>query len=339
MNFTSSEVAKGWGGRGSSARSTGKGTKSGPDLAEELARLPKRKRISYLQLLSAAIVLLLLAGFGLAVANAGFDWGVIRHYFTESEMLTGVRRTIVLTILAMVLGLILGTIGGVCRLSTNRVVSGVAWLYVWFFRGTPVLVQLLLWFNLALIFPSIGIPGLFSGKTINLITPLVAATLGLGVNEGAYLSEIIRGGILAVDPGQREAAQAIGASSLHMYRRIVLPQALRIILPTLGNETIGMLKFTSLASLVSYAELLETSEQIYFVTTKVMEMLIVASAWYLILTSILTIGQYYLERYYGRAERVGRPRAMVEVWIMHVVRTTLRRKEARDDRAGAVLDG
>lgn len=315
------------------------GAQIGRDLAEELTRLPKRKRISYLQLLSAGIVLLLLAGFGLAVANAGFDWGVIRHYFTESEIISSVQRTVILTILAMAVGLILGTIGGVCRLSTNRVVSGVAWLYVWFFRGTPVLVQLLLWFNLALIFPSIGIPGLFHDKTINLITPLVAATLGLGVNEGAYLSEIIRGGILAVDPGQREAAQAIGSSSLHMYRRIILPQALRIILPTLGNETIGMLKFTSLASLVSYAELLETSEQIYFVTTKVMELLIVASMWYLILTSILTVGQYYLERYYGRAERTGRPRAMVEVWIMHVVRTKLRRGNARDAAARVGLDG
>lgn len=308
------------------------------DVARELTALPKRKKVSYLQLLAALIVLLLLAGFAVAVAGAGFDWGVIGHYFTASEVLTGVWRTIVLTILAMVLGLILGTIGGVCRLSSNRVVSSVAWLYVWFFRGTPVLVQLLLWFNLALIFPTLGIPGLFHDKTINLITPMIAATLGLGVNEGAYLSEIIRGGILAVDPGQREAAQAIGASSVHMYRRIILPQALRIILPTLGNETIGMLKFTSLASLVSYSELLETSEQIYFVTTKVMELLIVASFWYLIMTSVLTFGQYYLERYYGRAERTGRPRAMVEIWMMRGVQRLLRRGRRNNNMAPAVLD-
>lgn len=288
-----------------------------------LSQLPRHRRVSIGRTVSAGVVLALLGLLCYSVANADFNWGVVGSYFTQQQIVAGVERTVLLTLLAMALGLVLGTIGGVCRLSANRVVSGTAWLYVWFFRGTPVLVQLLLWFNLALIFPNISLPGVFHTSTNTLVTPLIAAMLGLGVNEGAYLSEIIRGGILAVDPGQREAAMALGAGSAHMYRRIILPQALRIILPTLGNETIGMLKFTSLASIVSYSELLESSEQIYQVTTRVMELLIVASVWYLILTSILTVGQYYLERYYGRSSQRGRPRALVEQWILHAVTKAL----------------
>lgn len=291
--------------------------------ARALSQLPRHRRVSIGRTISACAVLALVGFLCYSVANADFNWSVVSSYLTQQQIVAGVERTVLLTLLAMVVGLVLGILGGVCRLSTNRVVSGTAWLYVWFFRGTPILVQLLLWFNLALIFPSISFPGVFHTSTNSLITPLMAAILGLGVNEGAYLSEIIRGGILAVDPGQREAAMALGATSTHMYRRIILPQALRIILPTLGNETIGMLKFTSLASIVSYSELLESSEQIYQVTTRVMELLIVASIWYLILTSILTVGQYYLERYYGRSSQRGRPRALVEQWILHAVARVL----------------
>ncbi|HEX3824809.1 MAG TPA: amino acid ABC transporter permease [Mycobacteriales bacterium] len=300
--------------------------------ATALSELPRRKRVSIARVISGGVVLAVLGFFCYSVASANFNWSAVGHYFGQHEITTGVERTVLLTVLAMALGLLLGTLGGVCRLSTNRVLSGTAWLYVWFFRGTPVLVQLLLWFNLALIFPSISIPGVFHEQTINIISPLMAALLGLGVNEGAYLSEIIRGGILAVDPGQREAAMALGAAPTHMYRRIILPQALRIILPTLGNETIGMLKFTSLASIVSYSELLESSEQIYQVTTQVMELLIVASAWYLIMTSILTIGQYYLERYYGRSSQGGRPRALVEQWILRAVTHTMNSRKERSVR-------
>lgn len=295
----------------------------------ELAALPRRRRVSLGRTLSGAGVLLVLGLICYSVARAHFDWGVVGQYLTQAEIVSGVERTCILTVIAMALGLALGTLGGVCRLSSNRVVSSTSWLYVWFFRGTPILVQLLLWFNLALIFPSLSIPGLVHEPMNQFMSPLMAATLGLGVNEGAYMSEIIRGGILAVDPGQREAAMTLGASSAHMYRRIILPQTLRIILPTLGNETIGMLKFTSLASIVSYAELLESSQQIYEVTTKVMELLIVASIWYLVLTSILTFGQYYLERYCGRSQQQGRPRAIVEQWILSGVSRLVERRRNR----------
>jgi polar amino acid transport system permease protein len=307
-------------------------TDGGPDAAA-LSILPHRRRFSLGRTVSGAVVLALLGLICYSIANADFKWSVVGNYFDNGQIVAGVGRTVLLTILAMALGLVLGTLGGVCRLSTNHVISGTTWLYVWFFRGTPVLVQLLLWFNLALIFPSFSIPGVVHEPMIHIMSPVVAAMLGLGVNEGAYLSEIIRGGILAVDPGQREAAMALGASSMHMHRRVILPQTLRIILPTLGNETIGMLKFTSLASVVSYSELLESSEQIYEVTTRIMELLIVASIWYLILTSILTVGQYYLERRYGRSQQRGRPRALVEQWLLRAIshmfeRTRVRRTTA-----------
>lgn len=293
------------------------------DLAS-LATWPRRGRLSVWRTVSAVCILAIIAFLGYSVVNADFNWSVVARYLTQQQIMLGLSRTLLMTVLAMVLAMLLGTLGGVCRLSANRVVSGTAWLYVWFFRGTPALVQLLLWFNVALIFPTISIPGVFHDRTVNIISPLIAAVLGLGINEGAYLSEIVRGGILAVDPGQREAAMAIGSSSAHMYRRVILPQTLRIILPTLGNETIGMLKFTSLASVVSYSELLESAEEIYQVTTRVMELLIVVSVWYLILTSILSVGQYYLERRYGRSEQRGRPRALAEQWIMRGIRGVVR---------------
>jgi polar amino acid transport system permease protein len=219
----------------------------------------------------------------------------------------------------MILGLFLGVIFAVMRLSHNPVTSGVAWLYVWLFRGTPVLLQILLWFNLALIFPTIGLPFVGSDKTINIITPFVAALFGLGVNEGSYLTEIIRAGIQSVDEGQTEAASALGLSRVKSLKGIILPQAMRIILPPIGNETIGMLKTSSLAAIISYSELLNQAEKIYYVNARVMELLFVAGAWYLVATSMLTIGQYYLERHLSRGLQRIRPRSSVERLILHLL--------------------
>lgn len=297
--------------------------------ATYLATLGRRKRRSVVSIVSGVGVLAIVGAICYSVAQAPFDWTMIGHYFTQQQIVSGVEHTMLLTVLAMAVGMVIGIIGGICRLSHNRVVSSTAWLYVWFFRATPVLVQLLLWFNLALIWPHLSIPGLVHEPMNQLITPLVAAVLGLGLNEGAYLSEIIRGGILAVDQGQKEAAMAIGSSPAHMYRRIVLPQTMQIILPSLGNETISMLKYTSLASAVSYTELLENSQQIYEVTTRVMELLIVASLWYIILTSVLTVGQYYLERHYGRSGRGGRQRALFEQMVINGLSRVIPRIQAR----------
>ncbi len=256
--------------------------------------------------LSALIVLALLAFFGLALANAQISWATVGKYFASSPILIGFAHTILISVLAMLLGLLLGLIFAVMRLSVNPVTSGVAWLYVWLFRGTPIFLQLLLWFNLALIFPHLHIPGIVDARTVQVITPFVAALLGLGINEGAYVTEIIRGGILSVDEGQRDAAAVIGLSPFQTLRLIILPQAMRVVIPPLGNEAIGMLKFSSLASVISYSELLNKAQSIYYVNGQVMELLIVASIWYIIATSVLSTGQYFVERRFGRSQR-GRP--------------------------------
>jgi polar amino acid transport system permease protein len=191
------------------------------------------------------------------------------------------------------------------RLSANPLLSGASWAYIWFFRGTPVLVQLLFWYNLAALYPqvSLGIPfgpAFVHGSANSLITALTASILGLGLNEGAYMAEIVRAGILSVDHGQVEAAQALGMTRAVTMRRIILPQAMRVIIPPTGNETISMLKTSSLASVITVTELLYAVQLIYSVNFKTIPLLLVASLWYLIATSVLTIGQYYVERHYAR---------------------------------------
>jgi polar amino acid transport system permease protein len=205
----------------------------------------------------------------------------------------------------MVIGITLGIVLAVMRLSPSPVMSWVSWLYIWFFRGTPVLVQIFFWFNLNTVLPhiGIGIPGTplhWQESTNLLISAFTAATLGLGLNEAAYMAEIVRAGIISVEHGQTEAAQALGMNRLQVMRRIVLPQAMRVIIPPTGNETISMLKTTSLASIAAVPELFTRSEQIANFTFLVIELAIVASIWYLAMTTVLTIGQYYVERYFAR---------------------------------------
>lgn len=265
--------------------------------------------------LAAAVVVIAILGllvYGAANAQ-GLHWGVTGHYLFTRVVFDGFLRTLELTAAAMVVGLCLGVIFGTMRLSRNPVLSSVAWLYVWVFRGTPILLQLFLWFNLALVFPHIDIFGLVTATTVKVMTPFVAALLAFGINEGAYMSEIIRGGLMSVPPGQTEAALSLGASRGWTMRRVVLPQALRVILPTIGNETLGMLKYTSLAAVISYNELFGTVETIYYSNSQVVELLLVAGAWYLFASSVLSIGQYYLERKFGRGfQRGGRERTLLE---------------------------
>jgi polar amino acid transport system permease protein len=178
-------------------------------------------------------------------------------------------------------------------------VSSAAWLYVWIFRGTPVLVQIIFWSFIAALYPKIGL-GFVHGDANKLITPFAAAILALGLNEGAYMSEIVRAGLLSVDQGQTQAAHALGMTPLQTMRRIVLPQAMRVIIPPTGNESISMLKLTSLVSVIAYTELLYSAQLIYSRTYQTIPLLIVVSIWYLAITSVLSIGQYYLERRFGR---------------------------------------
>jgi len=234
-----------------------------------------------------------------------FQWHVIDHYFLSTEILKGLAVTLELTVIAMAGGVLIGVILAIMRLSPNPIVTGSAWVYIWFFRGTPVLVQLLFWYNASYIFPSfsLGVPFGPSFAHIDLnsvFTPFVVASVGLALNEGAYMSEIVRAGIISVEEGQTEAAQALGMSRLMALRLIVLPQAMRVIIPPTGNETISMLKTTSLASIVVAPELLFQTQLIYAANYETVPLLMVASLQYLWVTSVLMIGQYYLERHYAR---------------------------------------
>jgi polar amino acid transport system permease protein len=205
----------------------------------------------------------------------------------------------------------------VMRLSPNPLLSRASWLYIFFFRGTPVLVQLLFWYNIAALYPklSLGIPfgpAFVHPDANTLITAFRAGILGLGLNEGAYMAEIVRAGIISVDDGQTDAAQSLGMTRVQTLRRIVLPQAMRVIIPPTGNETISMLKTTSLASVITVTELLYAAQLIYSVNFKPIPLLITVSIWYLVCTSVLYVGQHYLERYYGRgASRELAPTALV----------------------------
>jgi len=239
------------------------------------------------------------------VATKGLHWDVVRHYVFDTSILQATRRTIVLTFLAMLIGVVLGIVLAVMRLSPNPIVSGAAWLYIWFFRGTPVLVQVLFWFNLPAVMHSLSAgvpfgPSWFHTDPKTIITQFGAALLGLGLNEAAYMAEIARAGIISVDEGQTEAAQALGMTRLLTMRRIVLPQAMRVIIPPTGNETISMLKTTSIVSVIGYAELTFTAQIIGARTFQVIPLFLTISLWYLAMTSVLYVGQFYLERYFAR---------------------------------------
>jgi polar amino acid transport system permease protein len=276
---------------------------AGPARAEEIKAIPVRHPGRWV---ATAIVLFLAVALGNSMAsNSRFEWGIVGHYFTSSRILHGLVLTIELTATAMGIGIALGILLAVMRLSLNPLVSGASWLYIWLFRGTPVLVQILLWYNIAALYPrfSLGIPFGPTFAHVNassVITPFIAGMLALGLNEGAYMAEIVRAGIISVPEGQTAAAQSLGMTRLLTLWRIVLPQAMRVIVPPTGNETISMLKTTSLVSVIAVTELTYSAQLIYSVNYRTIQLLIVASIWYLIVTTLLTMGQFYIERYFGR---------------------------------------
>jgi polar amino acid transport system permease protein len=236
------------------------------------------------------------------VTNPRFQWDVVGDYFFSSRVLHGLLATIVLTVAAMVVGLALGTVLAVMRQSPNVLVAGTSWFYVWIFRGTPLLVQLLFWSFISALYPSVSLGVPFGGPTFlegsanAVITPFVAALLALGLNEAAYMAEIVRAGIVSVDAGQTEAAQSLGMTRMQTIRRIVLPQATKVIIPPTGNEVIAMLKNTSLVAVIAYQELLYTVQLIYAINFQQIPLLLVATIWYLIVTSLLSAGQFAIER-------------------------------------------
>lgn len=279
----------------------------------QIAHLRFVPRPSYGRWISAGILLAIFVWVVWSFAHGQIEWRVVGQFFTAPAILSGLVNTIVMAICAMVLGIVLGVVFAIMYLSPNPVLQGGALFYIWFFRGTPLILQLLIWFNLALVFPTIGIPGLFEMRTVDVITPFMATLLGLGMNQGAYTAEVVRAGILSVDTGQTEAAKSIGMTRLTALRRIVLPQAMRVIIPPVGNEAISMVKLTSIASVIQYSEILRNAQTIYYANARTIELLVVAAAWYLAVVTVLQIGQYFLEKSFSkgsgqrRAERIKAP--------------------------------
>lgn len=269
-------------------------------LTEDISQFEHVRRRHVGRYVGAAMIVAIGAWIVTAFVRGQIDWSIVGQFLTVRSIVLGLANTVLMTALAMMLGVALGVTAAVMRLSANPVVNRAAAGYVWFFRGTPVLLQLLLWFNLALVFPNLGIPGLFEMHTVDVMTPFLAALLGLGINQGAYTSEVVRAGLLSVDQGQYEAAKSIGMPRLQALRRIILPQAMRVIVPPIGNELIGMVKLTSLASVIQFPEMVHSAENIYYANNRVIELLIVAGVWYVVIVTVLSALQTRLERHFAR---------------------------------------
>ncbi|QHC21917.1 amino acid ABC transporter permease [Streptomyces sp. GS7] len=246
---------------------------------------------------AAAVLVLALAALAVTsvVRNPAFQWDVVADYFLTGAVLRGLWLTLWLTAVVMVLGFALGTLLAVLRLSGNPVLRGVARGYVWLFRSMPILVQLLFWFNIGALYPVV-----LGVRTVDLLGPVAVAVIGLTLHEAAYAAEVVRGGVLSVDKGQVEAAQSLGLGRWRRLRRIVLPQAMRSIVPPAGNMLIGTLKGTSIVSVIAVQDLLYSVQLVYHRTYEVVPLLLVATLWYVLVTSLLGVGQHYIERHYAR---------------------------------------
>jgi polar amino acid transport system permease protein len=264
------------------------------------ARRPVRRAV--VTVLGALVLLALVA----IALNPRWEWDVVASWFFAQSIIRGLGETLKLTVLSGILGFGLGLVLALMRLSRPRLASGLSWTFSWIFRSTPLLVQMLIWFNLGYLYDRIvvGIPftdiSLVDARTSDLMTPLVAAVLGLGLHQAAYASELIRGGILSVDAGQGEAASALGIPARDRNLRIVLPQAMRAILPSAFNEVIGLVKGTAIVYVIAHAELFFTVQLIYGRTQQVLPMLMVATIWYVVITSLLSVAQYYIERHFSK---------------------------------------
>jgi polar amino acid transport system permease protein len=254
---------------------------------------------------TAVVAVLLAMVVNSLVTNPRWEWDVVGAYLTETSIVRGVLTTIELTAITAVLGFALGTVLALMRLSRSPLLQAVSWGYTWVFRSIPLILQLLLWYNLAYLYQHLdfGIPfgPSFAGvETLSLIDKFGAAILGLGLHQAAYSAEIVRAGILSVDQGQLEAAASLGIPRRRQTTKIVLPQAMRTIVPTAVNEVIGLFKGTSIVYVLALGELFYTVSVIYGRTQRVLPMLVVAAVWYVVLTTVVTVVQYYVERHYAR---------------------------------------
>ena len=260
----------------------------------------------------SAIIVAILAAMAIhgLITNVNFQWGVVFQWLFSASIMQGVAFTIILTVFAMAVGTVLAITMAIMRQSVNPVLRWVAMAYIWFFRGTPIYTQLIFWSLLPTLYPSlsVGVPFLgtllgweVSFDTATYFTPFWMAFVGLGLNEGAYLAEIMRAGLLSVSKGQWEAATALGMPRATIFRRIILPQAMRVIVPPIGNETISMLKTTSLVSAIPFTlELTFIARQRGQATFAPVPLLIAAAIWYLVITSLLMVIQSMIEKHFGK---------------------------------------
>ncbi|MEV5716945.1 amino acid ABC transporter permease [Amycolatopsis mediterranei] len=270
---------------------------------EALKVVPARHPLTWI---AAAVVAVLAAMAGHAlVTNKAFDWPTFTRFVFQKSILEAVALTLELTLFGVVAGFLLGTVLALMRISRNPLLRAVSWTYTWIFRSVPLILQLLFWYNLAILYNEISFgipfgPSFVSVGTMSLIPPFFAAGLGLALHQGAYAAEIVRAGFLSVDAGQREAAAALGIPAGRQFRRIVLPQAMRTIVPTAANEIVGLLKATSQVYVMALPELFYQVQVIYTRSGRVIPLLLVATAWYLALTTVLSVAQFYVERHFGR---------------------------------------
>lgn len=295
-------------------------TTSAPPVRDEgdLVVVPRRRPWRWV---GSVVAVLVAAAVAVSfLTNPNYQWDVVFGYLFDPRILDGLVTTLKLTLISMVLAAALGLLIAVMRLSGSRLTRGAAGVYVWLFRGTPILVQLILWYNLAILVPEVRIgvpfggPTLWAADTNELITPWTAAILGLALNEAAYLGEIIRSGIISVDKGQTEAANALGLSRFDAFRRIVLPQALRVIVPPASNEAIGLLKYSSVVSVIALPELLYSGQLIYGRTYETVPVLLVVCIWYLVIVSILTALETRLEARLGAGFAAASPQTRNGRW-------------------------
>lgn len=263
----------------------------------------KQRRVG-LRIFSVIALVLLVAITVIVASSENFRWHIVGKFLFDPNILVGVGNTLILTFLAMLVGTLIGVVLALMKLSGLRELEWIADGYIWFFRGVPLLVQLLFWFNLAALFPQIGIPGVLELNANEVISPFMAAFLALALHEGAYMAEIVRSGILSIDRGQSEAAGALGFTPQKIMASVVLPQAMRVIIPPTGNQVISMLKTTSLVSVIAINDLLYSSQIIYSANYQVIPLLLVACVWYLLLVTVLTLIQSRIERHFSRSSLV-----------------------------------
>lgn len=275
--------------------------------AASLKVVPLRHRWRWIAVgLVACLLLLLLQA---VVDNPNLEWPVVAKYLTHPMIMSGLRLTVVLTVVVMILASIMGMAVALMMLSPSKLLSTPAAAFIWWFRGSPALVQLIFWYSLALLFPNLalwipGIGAIVSVPTNVVMTPLTAAVIALSLHEAGYMAEIIRNGLKSVNRGQTEAALCLGMKPSLVLRRIVILQAMRVIIPPTGNEAISLLKTTSLVSTIAVGDLLYSAQAIYARTFETIPLLLVVTFWYLVVVSVMTVGQGYLERYFSRDETV-----------------------------------